>query len=199
MDWIKSKKLILASQSPRRKELLAQAGFEFEIRIANIDEENYPSELKLEDLPAYLAEAKASKISDNQLDMNSLVLAADSLVFYKGEVYSKPTDRLDACRILNALSGRTHTVITGICLKGEGFTDIASVYTEVTFDTIHQMEIEYYVDHYLPYDKAGAYGIQDWLGLCKVKSINGSYSNIMGLPMETIYPMLKLRMDTEKY
>ncbi len=195
MHWMQSQKLVLASQSPRRKELLSQAGFRFEILIADIDEDDFPDDLAIKALPAYLAHAKASKICETLTDSSTLVLAADSLVFLNDVIYSKPRDRDDALRILDELSDQTHTVITGVCLKNRLHVDIVSVHTEVCFDRLSKAEIEFYIDTYLPYDKAGAYGIQDWIGLCKVKSIKGSYSNIMGLPMETVYTLLKHRME----
>lgn len=196
MHWMNSKRLILASQSPRRKELLTQAGFQFEIRIADIDEETYPAHIQAKELPEYLAQSKAVKIFETLKDPEALVLAADSLVFLGEKIFTKPKDRNDAFHILSSLSGLTHTVITGVCLKSENSSDLISVFTEVCFETIHPDEMEYYIDNYQPFDKAGAYGIQDWLGLCKVKTINGSYSNIMGLPMETVYLLLKNRMNT---
>ncbi len=186
-----SKKLILASQSPRRKDLLTQAGFAFEVRVADIDEENYPPDLEIDKIPVYLAEAKAKKIQSNCMGEDILILAADSLVFQKDKIFTKPLDRNNAIEIIQALSGATHTVITGVCLLGLNFIESKSVHTRVSFEKFTQDEIEYYVDNYQPFDKAGAYGIQDWLGLCKVSRIEGSYSNIMGLPMETIYQMLK--------
>lgn len=194
MDWMKSKKLILASQSPRRKELLAQAGFEFEVRISNIDEESFPTDLPIHELPSYLAREKAKKVFEDFSDHDALVLAADSLVFLNGKIFTKPIDRTDAIKIIEQLAGKTHQVITGICLMDTICTELESVRTEVTFEMMNHAEIEFYIDTYLPYDKAGAYGIQDWIGLCKVARINGSYSNIMGLPMETVYKLLEKRL-----
>ncbi len=194
MKWMNHKHIILASQSPRRKELLSSAGFTFEIAVADIDEDNYPPELFIQDIPAFLAKKKAEKIWNTHLYDGKIILAADSLVFYNDEVFTKPVDRKDAEQILKSLSGKTHTVITGICLKGSDFLDIDSVYTEVSFEDFTDEEINYYIDNYKPYDKAGAYGIQDWIGLCKIRTIKGSYTNIMGLPMEKVYSMLKDRM-----
>jgi septum formation protein len=197
MDWMKSKKLILASQSPRRKELLSQAGFEFEVHAANIDEESFPVDLPVYELPVYLAMEKAKKVFASVSDPEMLILAADSLVFLNEKIFTKPIDRKDAFQILEHLAGKTHTVITGVCLMNSVKRNTASVHTEVTFDSMNPGEIDYYIDTYHPFDKAGAYGIQDWIGLCKVSHINGSYSNIMGLPMETVYQMLYSRWGPE--
>ncbi|MEP7321956.1 MAG: Maf family protein [Saprospiraceae bacterium] len=194
MDWMTSKKLILASQSPRRKELLTQAGFEFTIRAANIDEDSFPTDLPIHELPVYLAREKAEKVFKDISDPEALVLAADSLVFLNGKIFTKPIDRADAIKIIEQLAGNTHQVITGICLMDTIGIELESIRTEVTFEKMHLEEIEYYIDTYLPYDKAGAYGIQDWIGLCKVAGINGSYSNIMGLPMETVYKLLEKKL-----
>lgn len=191
MNWMKTQKIILASQSPRRKELLAQAGFEFDVMVADIDEENFPADLAITDLPAYLAQKKAQKIFDLHHTQDRLILAADSLVFKDQRIYTKPIDRSDAIYILDSLQGQKHEVITGVCLLSADYLDIRSVLTEVVFEPMSKPEIEYYIDVFKPYDKAGAYGIQDWIGLCKVKEIRGSYSNIMGLPMNIVYTMLE--------
>lgn len=191
MIWMKSQRFILASQSPRRKELLSQAGFEFDVLVADIDEENFPADLAITALPAYLAQQKAQKIFDFHHTKDRLILAADSLVFKDRRIYTKPVDRADAILILDSLQGQMHEVITGVCLLSENYLDIRSVLTEVIFEPMSINEIEYYIDKFKPYDKAGAYGIQDWIGLCKVKEIKGSYSNIMGLPMNTVYTMLE--------
>jgi septum formation protein len=195
MNWMHNRKLILASQSPRRKELLRAAGFEFDIRIANIDEENIPPGIPVENVPAFLAESKAQKIN-LETDEDLLILAADSLVFKNNIIYSKPTNRQDAIQIISSLSNAEHTVITGVCLMDKKTNVLQSVYTQVSFKEISKEEIEYYVDKYKPYDKAGAYGIQDWIGICKVDKIFGSYTNIMGLPMETVYELLFHKLNS---
>lgn len=197
MEWMHSKRLILASGSPRRKELLAQAGFKFDVIVADIDEEDYPHDLPVHQLPVYLAREKAKKVFSGLGDFDGIILAADSLVFLKDTVFTKPVDRKNAIEIIQSLAGKNHTVITGLCLMYAGIPECESVKTEVFFEPMSLNEIEYYVDHYKPFDKAGAYGIQDWIGLCKVKSIQGSYSNIMGLPMETVYAMLERKMKSQ--
>jgi len=189
MNWMQKRKLILASQSPRRRELLRAAGFEFDIKIADIDEENIPVDIPVENVPVFLAESKAEKIN-LETDENVLILAADSLVFKNDIIYSKPISRENAIQIITSLSNAEHTVITGVCLMDKTSKVLKSVYTQVFFKEINAEEIEYYIDQYKPYDKAGAYGIQDWIGICKVDKIVGSYTNIMGLPMETVYQML---------
>lgn len=196
MEWMNSKRLILASGSPRRKELLAQAGFHFEVVVADIDEENYPCDLPAPELPAYLARGKAKKVSSNLDDPDAIILAADSLVFLNDKIFTKPVDRKDAIFIIQSLAGKVHTVITGVCLMHAAESECESVQTEVFFESMSKNEIEYYIDNFKPYDKAGAYGIQDWIGWCKVKGIRGSYSNIMGLPMETVYKMLERKMKS---
>lgn len=195
MNWMQNGRIVLASQSPRRKELLNSAGFEFEIKIADIDEENIPSTIPIELIPAYLAESKAKKVQD-EMQEDALILAADSLVFKNSTIFSKPKDRPDAIRILSELSNAEHTVITGVCLLDKTSIEVRSVHTQVIFKEITIQEIEYYIDQYKPYDKAGAYGIQDWIGLCKVDKIVGSYTNIMGLPMETVYKMLFYKLNS---
>lgn len=195
MNWMQNGRIVLASQSPRRKELLNSAGFEFEIKIADIDEENIPSTIPIELIPSYLAESKAKKVQD-EMPEDALILAADSLVFKNSTIFSKPKDRPDAIRILSELSNAEHTVITGVCLLDKTSIEVRSVHTQVIFKEITIQEIEYYIDEYKPYDKAGAYGIQDWIGLCKVDKIVGSYTNIMGLPMETVYKMLFHKLNS---
>lgn len=192
MEWLKPYNIILASQSPRRQELMRQAGFQFEVRVADIDEENYPADLEITAVPGYLASQKAQKIFNQEPDQERLVvIAADSLVFLGGRIFSKPLNRPEAEWMLRTLGGKTHLVITGLCVLSDSFSEIRSVETWVEFNPITDDEIHYYINHFPPYDKAGAYGIQDWIGLCAVKGIQGSYTNIMGLPMETLYSVLK--------
>ena len=195
MNWMHNQKLILASQSPRRRELLQAAGFEFDIKVADIDEENIPRDISVEKVPLFLAESKAEKIN-LETDEDILILAADSLVFKNNIIYTKPKDRQDAIQIIKSLSNAEHKVITGVCLMDKKSKVLKSVSTLVTFKEISMEEIEYYIDKYKPYDKAGAYGIQDWIGICKVDIIVGSYTNIMGFPMETVYQMLFNKLNS---
>lgn len=191
MEWLKKYRIILASRSPRRHDLLKQAGIDFEAVAADIDEEDYPHLLAPRAVPEYLAKSKASIVFDSMATHHQLiVIAADCLVFLGDKLYSKPADRDEAYHMLSQLAGRSHQVISGICIRSTRHCLTASVSTDVEFNPMSPTEISYYIDHYPPYDKAGAYGIQDWIGLCAVKKINGSYTNIMGLPMETLYTLL---------
>ncbi len=191
MEWLNKYKIVLASQSPRRHELMRQAGILFEIKAAEIDEENYPAWLVPKTVPEYLAKLKARTVFESIPDKQDLiVIAADCLVFLGNKLYSKPRDREEAYLMLNELAGHTHEVISGLCIYSGKKVLSTSISTEVEFNPMTSAEIYYYIDHYPPYDKAGAYGIQDWIGLCVVKKISGSYTNIMGLPMEALYSLL---------
>lgn len=180
--------LLLASKSPRRQELLKAAGIKF--RTIEVDvEEIYPDDMELENVPEFLARIKAEAAMP-YLKKDQLILAADSVVIMNGEIYGKPGDREHAIEMLNSLSGHKHLVITGVFLcdhyNGIGFSE----YTYVWFDQLTREEIEFYVDEYKPFDKAGAYGIQDWIGWAKVSRIEGSYANVMGLPVQRVYDEL---------
>ncbi len=182
-------RLLLGSQSPRRKFLLEEAGFEFDIEVRPTDE-IYDPGTPVEVVAEYLAKCKAVAFIGD-LDQNQLLITADSVVVLDGKIYEKPKDRKDAIRILTELSGKTHTVYTGVYFmttdKEVSITDA----THVSFDKLTLSEIEHYIDNYSPYDKAGSYGVQDWLGLCKVCKIEGSYANVMGLPVHRVYQVLK--------
>ncbi|NJL73850.1 MAG: septum formation protein Maf [Saprospiraceae bacterium] len=181
-------KIILASKSPRRKQLLEIAGFNFEVKALEVDESFSPT-MPVAEVAAYLAEKKADA-AHSLVDTNALILAADSVVILEDKIYGKPEDETDAKQILRQLSGKVHRVITGVCLLQYNKKRIFSGVSEVHFAPLSEEEIEYYVQKYQPYDKAGAYGIQDWIGWCKVLKIEGSYSNVMGLPMELVYKEL---------
>lgn len=182
-------RLILASKSPRRSQLLTEAGFKFEVKTKEV-EENYPKELSPKQVPLFLAEKKAMA-SKEFLRKDSILLAADSIVTRKKKIYGKPKNEKDAIRILKKLSGSAHKVITGVCLlskkKKVSFIGISKVYLEPLSD----QEIHYYVKKYKPYDKAGAYAIQEWIGLCKISKIEGTYANIVGLPVDLVYKYLQ--------
>jgi len=182
------RKIILASNSPRRKELLGGLGYEFEVRVIDGIDESYPDGLTMEEIPRYIAAAKASAYT---VGADELLLTADTVVVLDGEVLGKPADAADAARMLHALSGRTHHVITGVCLKTQDDERRFSVSTEVTFKALTDEEIDHYISHYHPYDKAGAYGIQEWIGYIGVTGIRGSYFNVMGLPVQRIYQELQ--------
>lgn len=180
-----TKQIILASKSPRRSQLLKEAGFQFEIKTKEISED-YPAALKAEKVPAYLAEKKA-ELSKDFLESGKILLAADSVVILDDIIFEKPKDHEDAVRILSALSGNEHQVITGVCLLSQKNKKVFSGISKVQFEVLSEDEIEFYINNYQPYDKAGAYAIQEWIGLCKISKIEGTYSNIMGLPMEQVY------------
>lgn len=181
--------IILASSSPRRQQLMKEAGIAFEVRIKNTDEV-YPSELKVEDIPVYLAQLKAAAFK-GELKATDLLITADTIVSLHGKMIGKPHDRADAIRILTGLSGNKHTVITGLCLTTAFEQKSIPVFTDVYFRKLDEGEIVYYVDKYKPFDKAGAYGIQEWIGYVGIERIDGSFYNVMGLPVQTLYRELK--------
>ena len=185
----KSYKIILASNSPRRKELLAGLGLPFEVRVLNGIDESFPSSLPVSDVALYIAGKKADAYRVN-MSSDELIITADTIVIVGDEILGKPHDEADAIRMLREISGRTHQVTTGVCLVAEGWERRFSVTTDVTFKTLSDEEIHYYIDHYHPYDKAGAYGIQEWIGYIGVTGLNGSYYNVMGLPVQRIYEAL---------
>jgi len=179
--------LILASSSPRRKYLMTEAGFNFTVEKPEVDE-TWPKEIPVDQVAKYLASKKAEffrlKIHEE------IVVTADTVVILFNEILNKPADRHEAIEMLSRLSGRTHLVMTGVCIlskeKEESFDDT----TEVEFQSLTRTEIEYYVDNYKPFDKAGAYGAQDWIGMVAIKKITGSYFNVMGLPIHKVYAHL---------
>jgi len=183
--------IILASNSPRRRELLSGLDLEYEVKVLPDIEEGYPEGLSIEEIPRYIAAEKAAAYKDIMAD-NDLIITADTVVVLGDEVLGKPTDLNDAKRMLRKLSGKTHQVVTGVYLmtkeKERGF----SVVTGVTFKELSDEEIDYYVEKYHPLDKAGAYGIQEWIGYIGVTGLNGSYYNVMGLPVQRIYNELLL-------
>lgn len=184
-----NKKIILASKSPRRSQLLAEAGFEFEIKTTEV-EETYPDSLAVEEVAAYLAQKKALA-AQSFIEPNTVLLAADSIVVLGNTIFGKPKDEQDAVRILQALSGQVHHVITGVCLKSDTQEKVFSGISQVYFDNLSRAEIDYYIKKFQPFDKAGAYAIQEWIGLCKIKKIEGTYANIMGLPVQMVYEYLQ--------
>ncbi len=179
--------LILASSSPRRQFLMKEAGFQFRVESPDIDE-SFPSDMKAELVPTFLAENKAkvfaSKIKDE------IVITADTVVILENKILNKPQDRSEAISMLTSLSGKTHLVITAVCLFSLEKCDSFDDRTEVTFKKLSQEEIEFYIDTWKPYDKAGAYGAQDWLGMVGIEKINGSYFTVMGMPMHKVYSHL---------
>lgn len=182
------KKIILASNSPRRRELLAGLGYDFEVRVIDGIDESYPEGLAMEEIPQYIAAHKAEAYA---VAPDEIVLTADTVVVLDGEVLGKPTDAADAGRMLHALSGRTHHVVTGVCLATATAHRTFAVTTEVTFRPLTDAEIAHYIEVYRPFDKAGAYGIQEWIGYVGVTGLRGSYFNVMGLPVQRIYQELQ--------
>lgn len=187
LDNLKKYNIILASNSPRRRELLAGLGIDFEVRVLPGIDENYPEgKLRPAEIPVYIAVKKA-EANRSRMASNDLVITADTVVVVSNEVLGKPDDAQEARRMLGMLSGKTHQVITGVCLTSCDRQHKFSVSTDVTFKTLTKEEIDYYVTTYRPFDKAGAYGIQEWIGYIGVTELNGSYFNVMGLPVQRIY------------
>lgn len=186
LENIEKYHIILASNSPRRRELLAGLGVPFEVKVLPDIEENYPADLPVADIAEYIAREKADAYRQ-LIGKHDLVITADTIVVVGDEVMGKPHDADDACRMLRKLSNRTHQVITGVCLTTADKQRRFSVKTDVTFKSLSEEEIAHYVNHYQPFDKAGAYGIQEWIGYIGVTSLQGSYFNVMGLPVQRIY------------
>jgi septum formation protein len=182
-------RIILASQSPRRKQLLEWAEIDFEIRVAETDE-SWPPGLDIDQIPVHIARNKALAVK-HFFSPEITILAADTLVVLDNEIIGKPKDRQEAIRELTRLSGNRHLVVTGVVmLKGEKEISFADV-TEVWFHELTLEQIEFYVDKYQPYDKAGAYAIQEWIGVTGIKKINGDFYNVMGLPVSRVVRELK--------
>lgn len=182
-------KVILASNSPRRKELLSGLDIPFEVRILDGIDESYPDNLPTRDIAGYISRKKAAAYLST-IATDELIITADTIVVLGQHVMGKPKDDEDARCMLHSLSGKTHQVITGVCLTTKLVQTCFSVETDVTFKELTDDEINYYVDHYHPLDKAGAYGIQEWIGHVGVTGMNGSYFNVMGLPVQRIYEAL---------
>lgn len=183
-------KLILASNSPRRRELLAGLGLPFEVRVLPNVEENYPHSLPADQVAGYIAGEKAEAYR-SMLAADELVITADTVVIAGGDVLGKPHDADDARRMLKEISGHEHHVVTGVCLTTAKRQSAFSVSTAVRFKPLSDEEIDYYIALYHPFDKAGAYGIQEWIGMTGVTAISGSYFNVMGLPVQRIYEELR--------
>ncbi|RAJ02514.1 septum formation protein [Chitinophaga skermanii] len=180
--------LILASQSPRRKQLLEQAGFSFDIKVVETDE-SFPRDMPIPEIPIHIARNKALAVA-NEVDENAIVLAADTVVVLNNTIIGKPKDRQDAINILTRLSGQTHHVITGVIIRANGQETAFQKTTEVHFMPLTHEQIEFYVDNYKPYDKAGAYAIQEWIGAIGIDKINGCFYNVMGLPISNVSKLL---------
>ena len=189
MHSIKNYKLILASASPRRQQLMKDAGFTFEVRLKNV-EEKYPQELHWENVPEYLSKVKASAFRE-ELKADEVLITADTVVCIHDRILGKPADRKEAISMLQKLSGNRHLVVTGVSVTTRTEQLSFSSRTDVFFKRLSNEEIEFYVDTYKPFDKAGAYGIQEWIGYIGIERIEGSFYNVMGLPIQTLYETLR--------
>lgn len=187
---VKNYKIVLASNSPRRKELLAGLGIEFEVRVLNGIDESYPSSLAATETAEYIARKKAAAYQKT-MAADELIITADTVVIVDNEVLGKPADAAEAREMLQKLSDRTHQVVTGVCLTTLEQTVHFSVVTDVTFKKLTDSETTYYINNYKPFDKAGAYGIQEWIGYIGCTGLHGSYYNVMGLPVQRIYTELQ--------
>lgn len=184
------RKIILASNSPRRRELLGMIVRDFTIASGKDVEEIYPDTLPAEEVPEYLSRLKATAYSDS-LKPGELLITADTVVIVDGDILGKPRDREEAIAMLGRMQDRTHVVVTGVTITSVDKAVSFSQRTEVSFDMLTREEIEFYVDNYHPYDKAGAYGIQEWIGAAAITGIHGSFYNVMGLPVHALYIALK--------
>lgn len=187
-EILKSRHIILASSSPRRQELIKGLGLDFEIRIKPVKEE-YPDRLRHFEISDYLAQLKSMPFVD-ELTPNDILITSDTIVWHNESALGKPKDNNDAFEMLKTLSGHTHEVITSVCFKSVRAQKTINSITKVTFKSLSDEEIWYYIDNFKVLDKAGAYGIQDWIGQVGVTKIEGSYFNVMGFPMEHIYKTL---------
>ena len=182
--------IILASKSPRRQELLRGMGVKFAI-LTKETPENFPAEMPLDKVPEYLSLQKSMGFDESELPESYLVITSDTVVIAENEILGKPKDRNDALRMLALLSGKTHHVVTGVTIRTAEKIKNFGVKTKVTFANLDVEEMAYYVDNYRPYDKAGAYGIQEWIGYVGITGLNGSFYNVMGLPTRRLYQVLK--------
>lgn len=187
---LKKYQIILASKSPRRQELLRGMGMEFSILTKETDE-RFPSDMPLDEVPKYLSLQKSLAFTEDELPADYLLITSDTVVICEGEILGKPKDREDAERMLQLLSGKTHHVVTGVTVRSAEKTESFAVRSNVTFAQLDDEEIDYYIEHCKPYDKAGAYGIQEWIGYVGISGLEGSFYNVMGLPTRKLYGVLK--------
>ena len=190
LENIKKYNIVLGSNSPRRKELLSGLDLDFEVKTLPDVEETYPSSLWKEEIPVYLSKLKADAYKAC-IDDKTMLITADTIVWLNAKVYGKPTDEEDAKQMLRELSGKTHEVITGVCLTTKDKQKAFFAVSKVKFATLDEEEIEYYISKYKPYDKAGSYGVQEWIGYIGVENLQGSFYNVMGLPVRMLYMYLK--------
>ncbi|MFN8257830.1 MAG: Maf family nucleotide pyrophosphatase [Bacteroidales bacterium] len=187
---LEGKKIILASQSPRRQELLSGIGVDFKVILKDDIDEDFDPEMDLKEIAPFLARKKADSYHDI-IDNETIIITADTIVCAQNKVLNKPSGEKEAVLMLQFLSGKKHTVITGVCIKSKTQEIVFSTSTEVYFRKLERAEIEFYVKKFRPYDKAGAYGIQEWIGYTGITSIKGSYFNVMGFPVHEVYEKLK--------
>lgn len=190
LENLKKYKVILASNSPRRKELLSGLGVDYEVRTMPDVDESYPEGLCGEEIAKHIALGKAEAYRP-LMRPDELVITADTIVYLDGMVMGKPKDESEAKCMLHALSGKTHQVITGVCLTTSSMQTCFATVTDVTFAKLSEDEIDFYIDQYKPMDKAGSYGVQEWIGFVGVENLSGSYFNVMGLPIQRLYTELK--------
>jgi len=184
-----SKVIVLASKSPRRAQLLRDAGFNFRIHQMDVNED-FSSDMPVAEVAAHLADKKATAADLDIMNENEILLTADSVVVINNQILNKPGSKEEAFEMLQLLSDKTHIVYTGVCLRNTDKKIVFSNQTNVTFGTLSDHEINYYIDQFSPMDKAGSYGIQEWIGFCKIRKIEGEYANVMGLPVYAIYEEL---------
>ena len=198
LEDLKKYSVVLASNSPRRKELLSGLGVNFSVKTLPDVDESFPDTLKGEEIPLFIARKKAdaykvlfSSVTSNEVEEPLLVITADTIVWIEDEVLGKPANATEARVMLSKLSGKKHQVITGVCLTTASWQKSFAAVSEVQFSSLTEEEMDYYIQNYCPYDKAGAYGVQEWIGFIGVESIQGSYFNVMGLPIQRLYRELK--------
>lgn len=198
LEDLKKYSVVLASNSPRRKELLSGLGVNFSVKTLPDVDESFPDTLKGEEIPLFIARKKAdaykmlfSSVTSNEVEEPLLVITADTIVWIEDEVLGKPANATEARVMLSKLSGKKHQVITGVCLTTALWQKSFAAVSEVQFSSLTEEEMDYYIHNYCPYDKAGAYGVKEWIGFIGVESIQGSYFNVMGLPIQRLYRELK--------
>ncbi|MGE0017377.1 MAG: Maf-like protein [Bacteroides sp.] len=198
LEDLKKYSVVLASNSPRRKELLSGLGVNFSVKTLPDVDESFPDTLKGEEIPLFIARKKAdaykvlfSSVTSNEVEESLLIITADTIVWLEDEVLGKPANATEARAMLSKLSGKKHQVITGVCLTTALWQKSFAAVSEVQFSSLTEEEMDYYIHNYCPYDKAGAYGVQEWIGFIGVESIQGSYFNVMGLPIQRLYRELK--------
>jgi septum formation protein len=190
LENLLNRKIILASRSPRRRQLLQELGLEFTSVHAEVDE-SIPAGMDPDQIAIFLAEKKADHFSDMLGEPANIIITADTLVLIGGDILGKPADKEEAMRMLEKLSGKMHQVITGICMRSHDKSISFTSWTNVFFKELSADEIDYYIDNFHPYDKAGAYGAQEWIGYIGISRLEGSYFNVMGLPIDRLYEELK--------